>query len=113
MRRARCSWDGHRINIVRVAFIRKTYGLKTLRDRLHDAGMLTANELARKLDVALPALKRWRKRGLLRGRIFNDKGEYMYDDPGKNPAVRARSEEHTSELQSHHDLVCRLLLEKK
>src|SRR5437773_4973599 len=24
----------------------------------------------------------------------------------------ARSEEHTSELQSHHDLVCRLLLEK-
>src|SRR5437667_8148299 len=27
--------------------------------------------------------------------------------------LRARSEEHTSELQSHHDLVCRLLLEKK
>src|SRR5437667_3201438 len=28
-------------------------------------------------------------------------------------ADRSRSEEHTSELQSHHDLVCRLLLEKK
>src|SRR5436190_17227309 len=28
---------------------------------------------------------------------------------GRNP----RSEEHTSELQSHSDLVCRLLLEKK
>src|SRR5437773_3274491 len=28
-------------------------------------------------------------------------------------AGAARSEEHTSELQSHHDLVCRLLLEKK
>src|SRR6266540_2777867 len=27
--------------------------------------------------------------------------------------VWSRSEEHTSELQSHHDLVCRLLLEKK
>src|SRR5277367_4725109 len=27
--------------------------------------------------------------------------------------VAPRSEEHTSELQSHHDLVCRLLLEKK
>src|SRR5260221_1944001 len=26
---------------------------------------------------------------------------------------RVRSEEHTSELQSHSDLVCRLLLEKK
>src|SRR5476649_739804 len=28
-------------------------------------------------------------------------------------AVASRSEEHTSELQSHSDLVCRLLLEKK
>src|SRR5260221_5753130 len=28
-------------------------------------------------------------------------------------ANRPRSEEHTSELQSHSDLVCRLLLEKK
>src|SRR5438034_9785595 len=29
------------------------------------------------------------------------------------PGTRGRSEEHTSELQSHSDLVCRLLLEKK
>src|SRR5260221_8387888 len=28
-------------------------------------------------------------------------------------AILPRSEEHTSELQSHSDLVCRLLLEKK
>src|SRR5438874_6359399 len=33
-------------------------------------------------------------------------------DQGK-PALRTRSEEHTSELQSRRDLVCRLLLEKK
>src|SRR5438034_4253948 len=37
---------------------------------------------------------------------------------GKSPSVTCRptgrrSEEHTSELQSHSDLVCRLLLEKK
>src|SRR5476649_3093523 len=31
--------------------------------------------------------------------------------PGRAPTPR--SEEHTSELQSHSDLVCRLLLEKK
>src|SRR5260221_9480374 len=30
----------------------------------------------------------------------------------RRPAI-CRSEEHTSELQSHSDLVCRLLLEKK
>src|SRR5215211_6977738 len=32
---------------------------------------------------------------------------------GPGEAREARSEEHTSELQSHSDLVCRLLLEKK
>src|SRR5437588_3498357 len=30
-----------------------------------------------------------------------------------SPTPATRSEEHTSELQSHSDLVCRLLLEKK
>src|SRR5260221_5780772 len=32
---------------------------------------------------------------------------------GTETRGRSRSEEHTSELQSHSDLVCRLLLEKK
>src|SRR5437588_10985431 len=35
------------------------------------------------------------------------------DSAGFNMIVLPRSEEHTSELQSHSDLVCRLLLEKK
>src|SRR5436190_13553552 len=33
--------------------------------------------------------------------------------PTRNGRSASRSEEHTSELQSHSDLVCRLLLEKK
>ena len=32
---------------------------------------------------------------------------------GRPSKYETRSEEHTSELQSHSDLVCRLLLEKK
>src|SRR5437773_3086697 len=39
------------------------------------------------------------------------KGNFEAQLVRRRPA--ARSEEHTSELQSHHDLVCRLLLEKK
>src|SRR5438034_6694979 len=35
------------------------------------------------------------------------------DPQPKGEGVAPRSEEHTSELQSHSDLVCRLLLEKK
>src|SRR5438132_4353596 len=39
--------------------------------------------------------------------------ERMIDLPDEAVHVIQRSEEHTSELQSHSDLVCRLLLEKK
>src|SRR5438034_3630123 len=38
---------------------------------------------------------------------------YAHFQPKSVKVVRGRSEEHTSELQSHSDLVCRLLLEKK
>src|SRR3712207_7452051 len=38
---------------------------------------------------------------------------HAHSRPGKIAVQGCRSEEHTSELQSHSDLVCRLLLEKK
>src|SRR5438034_3429621 len=42
-----------------------------------------------------------------------DHGPFTPYLQGALVALEARSEEHTSELQSHSDLVCRLLLEKK
>src|SRR5437667_1427303 len=44
------------------------------------------------------------------GRAFMD---IASGDSAVHEGAAVRSEEHTSELQSHHDLVCRLLLEKK
>src|SRR5438034_8683953 len=44
------------------------------------------------------------------------RGRHLIASPVEHHAVLEplrRSEEHTSELQSHSDLVCRLLLEKK
>src|SRR5574343_1431184 len=48
------------------------------------------------------------------GGVLSEKSESVGFRPGPRPGWcrhRHRSEEHTSELQSHHDLVCRLLLE--
>src|SRR5438034_785743 len=50
--------------------------------------------------------------------VFGGEGARMFHevevyDPRGRRWERLRSEEHTSELQSHSDLVCRLLLEKK
>src|SRR5438034_8082469 len=41
------------------------------------------------------------------------KWEHYHDQLIATRGKLTRSEEHTSELQSHSDLVCRLLLEKK
>src|SRR5690242_21365740 len=57
---------------------------------------------ARRLSTEYGDLLEQVNRGERRPFTFN----YEYDVPG-------RSEEHTSELQSHVNLVCRLLLEKK
>src|SRR5438034_6106944 len=59
-------------------------------------------------------------RNLDRGRSLRERanGDCVFYEAGKGCTIysvrpRQRSEEHTSELQSHSDLVCRLLLEKK
>src|SRR2546427_3384495 len=50
----------------------------------------------------------------VRGRREADHGAVRRADAGARASgSRARSEEHTSELQSQSNLVCRLLLEKK
>src|SRR5437868_7187993 len=46
-------------------------------------------------------------------RPFAADGLRRQDIEGAHPVQMVRSEEHTSELQSRFDLVCRLLLEKK
>src|SRR5260221_3720845 len=55
------------------------------------------------LEISAPSFQR--------GLAFLQIGEAVVDRC--DPLDGARSEEHTSELQSHSDLVCRLLLEKK
>src|SRR5690625_6639016 len=45
--------------------------------------------------------------------LFVDVGSLTLDRRVRDRALRGRSEEHTSELQSRGHLVCRLLLEKK
>src|SRR5438132_7051836 len=45
------------------------------------------------------------------GTFAGDRRKHRNPSDARSPAKR--SEEHTSELQSHSDLVCRLLLEKK
>src|SRR5436190_21452608 len=51
--------------------------------------------------------------GEIVGRVVGELGRYLVVELHGAVDFAKRSEEHTSELQSHSDLVCRLLLEKK
>src|SRR5438034_5514361 len=80
-------------------------------EELWEAWNLGGAFLGRELfaDV-LPTLQWLKERGYWLGAVTN-RG---YSGPRFHEEMRdLRSEEHTSELQSHSDLVCRLLLEKK
>src|SRR5437667_10004611 len=68
----------------------------------------TADGFVFRVDMRL---RPWGDSGAL-ATSFDALEEYFVTQ-GREWERYARSEEHTSELQSHHDLVCRLLLEKK
>src|SRR5438034_7328901 len=69
-------------------------------------------------STLFPYTTLFRSRKYQAGRIDRS-GERRILEPPPKPSSQIkrvepqRSEEHTSELQSHSDLVCRLLLEKK
>src|SRR5436190_15783482 len=64
-------------------------------------------------------VRRVRHRPPVRGRGSQNEKSRLHNSHAEGEGFSARrdfsfrSEEHTSELQSHSDLVCRLLLEKK
>src|SRR5699024_12589246 len=74
---------------------------------LHDALPISPRE--RRL---LAQIERATRQPLTSSTLGSNSEEFLMREP-ERPARRERSEEHTSELQSRFDLVCRLLLEKK
>src|SRR5437773_2974662 len=86
-------------------------GKKHERDR-HNVGFWFASRLAAAQRIELKTVAKYH--GLL-GKLALASGDLwlLLPQTYMNVSGKSRSEEHTSELQSHHDLVCRLLLEKK
>src|SRR5690242_21416085 len=100
------------------------YGLIALRHLAVGGrtGTASAKEIADAYGIPLPLLakilQKLTKTGLLVSVSGSSGGYKLARRPEKISALEVihaidRSEEHTSELQSHVNLVCRLLLEKK
>src|SRR5204862_7260713 len=89
---------------------------------LHSFPTRRSSDLELGLRVPYPTVRSELKGGTRKTTIADNQVLEQYPavyrpDPGMAGhlrfALRYRSEEHTSELQSRRDLVCRLLLEKK
>jgi DNA invertase Pin-like site-specific DNA recombinase len=84
------SGEGKPFHRLMVRNIRRTYGLKSRYDRLRDAGMLTLEETAEKLDVCTDTVKIWRRAGLLRAHRYSEKNEFLYEPPGNDAPIKKR-----------------------
>jgi hypothetical protein len=75
-----------------VDHIIRTYRLRTRRQRLRQAGMLTPTETAKLLGISPQTVKAWWRAGIVSGLRYNDKGEMLYhrpdpDHPPQRPKI--------------------------
>ena len=70
---------------VSVQWVRFSHKLKSLKQRLLEAGWLTKKQIADRLGVNRTTLGRWRLEGRIKGRICNSLGEWLYWPPGQPP----------------------------
>ena len=80
--RARQSGWGKPFHTIMLTRLEKDYGLRSRYDRLRAAGMLTLAEIAARLGVSTATVKVWRRGGLLKAHVYNDKLGCLYEPPG-------------------------------
>ena len=76
-----------------IRWVRYSAKLKSLKQRLLDAGWLTGEQVSAKLGVGRSTLGRWRSDGRIRARICNGLGEWLYwlPDDERPPATPSRA----------------------
>jgi DNA invertase Pin-like site-specific DNA recombinase len=81
---------GEAFDGVSVQWVRLSAKLKSLRERLIDAGWLTSKQIAAQFGVCLTTVGVMRIKGKLTGRICSDRGEWPHWPPDrpKSPSVR-------------------------
>lgn len=74
-----------------IRWVRHSARIKSLKERLLDSGMLTRRQLSENLGIERTTISRWRERGLIKARICNDHGEWLYWLPTEVPPYHPRN----------------------
>jgi DNA invertase Pin-like site-specific DNA recombinase len=64
-----------------IQWVRRSHKIKSLKERLLDAGWLTGKQVAIRLGIQRSTLGRWRMKNHIKARICNDSGEWLYWPP--------------------------------
>ena len=84
-----------------VKHLRHSHGLRSRYERLRERGMLTRDEIARRLNVSAATVKVWGQHGLLPRSVGNDKGEWLYETPGPNAPTKMQGRRLSDRRSSH------------
>lgn len=69
---------GQAFDSASIQWVRYSHKIKSLQQRLLEAGWLTGKQIGAKLGVKRGTLGHWRKTGRIKARICNDGGEWLY-----------------------------------
>jgi DNA invertase Pin-like site-specific DNA recombinase len=69
---------GATFDVESIQWVRYSHKLKSLKQRLLEAGWLTGKQMASKLGIKRTTLGRWRTQGRIEARICNALGEWLY-----------------------------------
>ena len=81
------AWPGRgggRFTAKRVQYIVHTYGLRPRGDRLRARGLLTKQELARRLGIHQSTLTSWVRHGIIKAYAYNGHA-WLYEEPVTRP----------------------------
>ena len=68
----------------------RSYKIKSRYDRLREKGLYTLEEIAKKFNVSQDTIKIWRRRGLLKAFAYDDKPEYLFEEPAESAPVKGK-----------------------
>jgi DNA invertase Pin-like site-specific DNA recombinase len=87
------SGTGRQFNLRLLDRICKDSGLKSRRERLRQAGMISLEEMSRRARVTEMKIARWRRAGQLPGYRSNYRNEYLYPPPSPELITKLRKKQ--------------------
>jgi DNA invertase Pin-like site-specific DNA recombinase len=87
-----------------VDLVRANDSIRSRYQRLREKGYLTQEEMAERLGVISQTVRTWARHGLLRAHPYTDRGQCLYEPPGKNPPTKKQGHPKLADRRRHAEV---------